>query len=309
MAPSSSSTIRKGIILAGGAGKRLSPITLAISKQLIPVYDKPMIYYPITTLMLCGIRDILIITTPESKSLFKNLLGDGEKWGISLSYLVQNRPDGIVQALLIGEDFLANAPLALALGDNLFHGNGLVSILKNANNHINQNTVFGYPVNDPERYAVVGFDMSGSIKSIEEKPTSPQSPFAITGLYFYDNSAVQRAKKLDFSSRGELEITSLNKHYLNDGLLKVELMGRGIAWFDTGTFDSLQNASSYIRMLECRQGLKVGCPEEVAWRKGWIDDKQLAKLAKTLLVSGYGEYLMKLLERPKVENDLFYKFD
>ena len=305
MAPSLSSTNRKGIILAGGFGKRLSPITLAISKQLIPVYDKPMIYYPLSTLMLSGIRDILIITTPESKNLFKNLLGDGNEWGISLNYSVQNRPEGIAQALLIAEDFIAHSPLALALGDNLFHGNGLVNLLQNSNNNLNENTVFGYPVNDPERYAVVDFDVSGSIKSIEEKPLKAKSLYAITGLYFYDNSAVKRAKKLKFSPRGELEITSLNRDYLNDGLLKVELMGRGIAWFDTGTFDSLQDASSYIRMLECRQGLKVGCPEEVAWRKGWIDDNQLENLAKRLLVSGYGKYLMKLLERSKVEKDLF----
>ncbi len=288
---------RKGIILAGGSGKRLAPITSGISKQLMPVYDKPMIYYPLSTLMLCGIKEILIITTARTQSNFKHLLGNGNKWGVDFSYEVQQKPEGIAQALLIGEKFIGDNSVALALGDNLFHGNELIDLLLKANSRNIGSTILAYPVSDPERYGVVTFDNSDQVKSIEEKPTNPLSQYAVTGLYFYDNSAVRRAKALNFSSRGELEITSLNQTYLDDGLLTVELMGRGMAWLDTGTFDSLQEAGSYIRTLECRQGLKVGCPEEVAWRKGWIDDKQMVKLAEPLMLSGYGEYLLRLLQK------------
>ena len=282
---------RKGIILAGGSGTRLHPITQAVSKQLLPVYDKPMVYYPLSTLMLADIREVLIITTPADQQAFQRLLGDGRQWGMELSYAIQPHPEGLAQAFLIGADFLSSHPAALVLGDNLFHGQDLVpSDLEDQGA-----TVFAYPVRDPERYGVVDFSADGRALSIEEKPVRPKSRYAITGLYFYDSTVVDRARNVKPSARGELEITDLNRDYLKDGLLKVELMGRGMAWLDTGTCDSLHEASSYIRTLEHRQSLKVGCPEEVAWRRGWISDEELSTLAKPLQKSGYGSYLMQLL--------------
>ena len=283
---------RKGIILAGGSGTRLHPITKAVSKQLLPVYDKPMVYYPLSTLMLAEIREVLIITTPSDQQAFQRLLGDGRQWGIDLSYAVQPDPEGLAQAFLIGADFLNGHPAALVLGDNLFHGQDLVPVDLSDQGA----TVFAYPVRDPERYGVVDFSADGRVISIEEKPDRPKSRYAVTGLYFYDSTVVDRARKVKPSARGELEITDLNRDYLEDGLLKVELMGRGMAWLDTGTCDSLHEASSYIRTLEHRQSLKVGCPEEVAWRQGWISDDQLGDLAEPLKKSGYGHYLIQLLE-------------
>ena len=289
---------RKGIILAGGSGTRLHPITLAVSKQLLPVFDKPMIYYPLSTLMLAGLREVLIITTPHDRDAFERLLGDGRSWGMEITYAVQPSPDGLAQAFLIGADFLAGAPAALVLGDNLFHGGELVPQLLQSSQCNQGATVFAYPVRDPERYGVVEFASDGRVISIEEKPERPKSRYAVTGLYFYDDSVVERARQVRPSHRGELEITDLNRQYLDQGQLQVQLMGRGMAWLDTGTCDSLQEAGSYIRTLEHRQSLKVGCPEEVAWRKGWISDEQLQKLAAPLRKSGYGDYLLQLMEHP-----------
>ena len=289
---------RKGIVLAGGSGTRLHPITQAVSKQLLPVFDKPMIYYPLSTLMLAGIREVLIISTPQDQPAFKRLLGDGSAWGMAIRYAIQSSPDGLAQAFLIGADFLNGAPAALVLGDNLFHGHDLSPQLQGCNGSAEGATVFAYPVRDPERYGVVGFDGEGRVTSLEEKPAKPRSRYAVTGLYFYDDTVVERARRVQPSARGELEITDLNRMYLEEGLLKVELMGRGMAWLDTGTCESLHEAGSYIRTLEHRQGLKVGCPEEVAWRLGWISADQLAALAAPLRKSGYGDYLLQLLERP-----------
>jgi glucose-1-phosphate thymidylyltransferase len=288
--------MRKGIILAGGSGSRLHPITQAVSKQLLPVYDKPMIYYPLSTLMLAGIREVLVITTPVDQPAFQRLLADGAAWGMEISYAVQPSPDGLAQAFLIGADFLGGSPAALVLGDNLFHGHDLSPQLQGINGEQGGATVFAYSVRDPERYGVVEFDGSGRVLSLQEKPAKPKSRFAVTGLYFYDQTVVERARRVQPSARGELEITDLNRQYLEEGLLQVEVLGRGMAWLDTGTCDSLHEAGSYIRTLEHRQGLKVGCPEEVAWRMGWIADSELAALAEPLRKSGYGDYLMQLLE-------------
>ncbi len=287
---------RKGIILAGGKGTRLAPITSVLSKQLLPLYDKPMIYYPLSTLMLCGIRDILIITSPSMKNLYQDLLGDGKHWGLNLFFEIQEKPQGIAQSILIGEEFLATSPVVIALGDNLFHGNDLIDLLQSANDRTKGATIFAYSVNDPENYGVLDFNNSGNIINIEEKPKKPKSSFVVTGLYFYDNSVIEKAKKINFSPRGELEITSINNQYLNESLLNVEMMGRGYTWLDTGTFESLHAASSYVQTLENRQGLKIGCPEEVAWRKGWINNRQLTELAIPYENSSYGQYLLSLLK-------------
>jgi glucose-1-phosphate thymidylyltransferase len=286
---------RKGIILAGGSGTRLHPATLAISKQLLPVYDKPMIYYPLSTLMLGGIRDILIISTPQDTPRFQQLLGDGARWGLNLSYAVQESPDGLAQAFIIGEDFLGNSPSALVLGDNLFYGHDFATLLERANARTECASVFAYHVQDPQRYGVVEFDADGKAMSLEEKPAVPRSNYAVTGLYFYDENVAQMARSLKPSPRGELEITDLNRMYMDIGKLNVEIMGRGYAWLDTGTHESLLDAGQFIATIEQRQGLKVACPEEIAFRKGWIDAGQLEALAAPLRKNGYGQYLARVL--------------
>lgn len=291
---------RKGIILAGGSGTRLYPITRAISKQLLPVYDKPMIYYPLSVLMLAGIREVLIINTPHEQTLFRNLLGDGSQWGMRIEYAVQPSPDGLAQAFLIGKEFLAGGPSCLVLGDNIFHGHGFSQILKRADAREDGATVFGYWVRDPRRYGVAEFDADGKVIGIEEKPVKPSSNYAITGLYFYDGQASDYAASLTPSARGELEITDLNRRYLEAGRLHLEPLGRGYAWLDTGTYQSLLEASTFIETIEARQGLRVCCPEEIAYRNGWIDGEQLQRLAEPLAMNGYGEYLLGLLNRGSV---------
>ena len=285
---------RKGIVLAGGSGTRLHPATLSLSKQLLPVYDKPMIYYPLTTLMLGGMRDILIISTPDDTPRFQRLLGDGSQWGLNLSYAVQPSPDGLAQAFLIGADFVGNSPSALVLGDNIFFGHSINELLDRADARADGATVFAYHVQDPQRYGVAEFDSEGTVIGIEEKPATPRSSYAVTGLYYYDDTVVDRARSLRPSPRGELEITDLNQLYLEDRKLKLEVMGRGYAWLDTGTHDSLLEAGQFIATLEKRQGFKVACPEEISWRQGWIDDEQLLALARPLSKSGYGAYLERL---------------
>ena len=290
---------RKGIVLAGGTGSRLNPITSAVSKQLIPIYDKPMIYYPLSTLLLSGIKEILIICTPLYIDAFKRLLNDGSQWGIKIEYEVQDKPDGIAQSLLIGEKFLDGAPMCLILGDNLFYGDDLSYKLRQADKFTEGGTIFAYQVSDPQRYGIVDFDENYNVKKISEKPNSPKSNYAITGIYYYSNSVIEIAKNLKPSERGELEITDINKSLLELNKLKVQILRRGMAWLDTGTFDSLQEASSFIKTIEKRQGLKIGCPEEIAWKLNYINDIQLEEIAKKYISSTYGLYLMKLLEKNK----------
>ncbi|MZI96028.1 glucose-1-phosphate thymidylyltransferase RfbA [Vibrio sp. CAIM 722] len=285
----------KGIILAGGSGTRLYPITRGVSKQLLPIYDKPMVFYPISTLMLAGIKDILIITTPEDNESFRRLLGDGSDYGINLSYAIQESPDGLAQAFLIGEEFIGNDSVCLVLGDNIFYGQSFTHTLRRAAERENGATVFGYQVKDPERFGVVEFDDEMRAVSIEEKPEKPKSNYAVTGLYFYDNRVVDFAKQVKPSARGELEITTLNEMYLNDGTLNVELLGRGFAWLDTGTHDSLHEASSFVETVQNVQGLKVACLEEIAWRNGWLSDDEVATLAEPMMKNDYGQYLMRLI--------------
>lgn len=287
---------RKGIILAGGLGTRLYPITIAVSKQLLPLYDKPMIYYPLSTLMQAGIKDILIITNPHDIDSFKRLLDNGSQWGINIKYSIQENPEGIAQAFIIGEDFIQDNSVVLALGDNLFHGEGLSESLISASKETNGSDIFVYPVKDPERYGVVEFNKAYEITNIEEKPTSPKSKYAVTGLYFYDNKIVEKARKIKPSKRGELEITDINNMYIKENSLRAKLMGRGTTWLDTGTYESLQEAGSYIKTIEKRQGLKIGSPEETAWRMGFINDSELRDLGKKSLKSGYGSYLIELVD-------------
>ncbi|NLC60107.1 MAG: glucose-1-phosphate thymidylyltransferase RfbA [Gammaproteobacteria bacterium] len=294
---------RKGIILAGGSGTRLYPITRAISKQLLPVYDKPMIYYPLSVLMLAGIREILVINTPHEQPLFQQLLGDGAQWGLDIRYAVQPSPDGLAQAFTIGREFINGQPNCLVLGDNIFYGHGLSGALKNADARREGATVFGYHVSDPERYGVPAFDGEGRIVDIEEKPVEPRSSFAITGLYFYDGTVAERAAALKPSARGELEITDLNRLYLADGMLQMETLSRGTAWLDTGTHESLLQAASFIETIQTRQGLQVCCPEEIAWNAGWIDDEQLLRLAAPLGKNGYGRYLEALVRHRGAQSE------
>ena len=290
----------KGIVLAGGSGTRLYPITRALSKQLLPVYDKPMVYYPLSTLMLAGIRDVLVITTPEDREQFERLLGNGAQWGIRLSYAVQPKPEGLAQAFLIGADFIGNDRVALVLGDNVFFGHGLPEILQRAAARTSGATIFAYQVRDPERYGVAEFDASGKVSGLEEKPKQPKSNYAVTGLYFYDQRACDFAAELKPSPRGELEITDLNRRYLEDSSLMLEKLGRGYAWLDTGTHESLTDASNYIETIENRQGLKVCCPEEIAYLSGWIDAEQVLRLAQPLAKSGYGQYLQQLVRQAPI---------